>query len=285
MAVVSRETASNPSLEMLEAFASVGAQTFDLTLTDLQGQKIRFRKAMPLATLRQTLPSQVEDAVGQKQNVIVRPYAPRAVFIQLDDLNGHAIDRLKPVSFLALQTSPSNYQSWIAITDKHDEDFPRRLRKGAGADATASGATRVAGSLNFKEKYSPAFPRVEVAHVATGRVANKEALEKLGVVAPPEVASPPLLRVSPTRAGIRKWPSYQRCLAGAPPNHGNTGPDISRADFTWCMTALTWGWRTEETADKLMEISEKARENGELYALRTAQNAASAVERRRTAHR
>src|SRR6185295_8856166 len=68
MAVVSRETASNPSLEMLEAFASVGAQTFDLTLTDLQGQKIRFRKGMPLATLRQTLPSQVEDAVGQKQN-------------------------------------------------------------------------------------------------------------------------------------------------------------------------------------------------------------------------
>jgi hypothetical protein len=285
MAGESEETASNPALEMLEAFASVGAQTFDLTLTNLQGQKMRFRKSVPLDALRQTLPNQIEDATRQQQNVIVRPHSLRAVFIQLDDLNDQAVGRLKPVSFLSLKTSPGNYQSWIAITDKVDEDFPRRLRKGAGADASASGATRVAGSLNFKDKYSPAFPRVEVAHVAAGRVANKEELDKMGVVAPPEVASPPLLRVSPTRTGNRKWPSYQRCITGAPPNHGNTGPDVSRADFTWCMTALTWGWSTEETADKLMELSAKARENGELYALRTAQNAASAVERRRTVHR
>jgi hypothetical protein len=51
------------------------------------------------------------------------------------------------------------------------------------------------------------------------------------------------------------------------------------------MTALSRGWGTEETADKLMEMSAKARENGEIYAQRTAQNAASAAERRRTAHR
>jgi len=51
------------------------------------------------------------------------------------------------------------------------------------------------------------------------------------------------------------------------------------------MTAITWGWSIEETADKLMELSAKARENGEIYAHRTTQNAASAVERRKAAHR
>jgi hypothetical protein len=47
------------------------------------------------------------------------------------------------------------------------------------------------------------------------------------------------------------------------------------------MTALTWGWPIEDTAARLMEESAKARENGERYALMTAQNAAAAVERRK----
>jgi hypothetical protein len=32
------------------------------------------------------------------------------------------------------------------------------------------------------------------------------------------------------------------------------------ADFTWCMTAIDWGWPIKETAIKLPEVSEKARE-------------------------
>src|SRR6266851_4494357 len=60
-----------------------------------------------------------------------------------------------------------------------------------------------------------------------------------------------------------------------------SGPDISRADFTWCMTALDWDWSIEEVVERLMTLSSKARENGENYALLTAQNAAAAVQRRR----
>ena len=45
------------------------------------------------------------------------------------------------------------------------------------------------------------------------------------------------------------------------------------------MMALEWGFSIDETAGKLMEVSAKAKENGERYALRTAQNAAAAVER------
>jgi hypothetical protein len=45
------------------------------------------------------------------------------------------------------------------------------------------------------------------------------------------------------------------------------------------MTALDRGFSIDETAGKLMEVNAKAKENGERYALRTAQNAATAVER------
>jgi hypothetical protein len=46
------------------------------------------------------------------------------------------------------------------------------------------------------------------------------------------------------------------------------------------MTALSWGCTIEHTALRLTEESSKAQENGERYALLTAQNAAAAVERR-----
>ena len=51
---------------------------------------------------------------------------------------------------------------------------------------------------------------------------------------------------------------------------------ISKADFTFCMTAIDWGWSFEAAAERLMQKSAKAQENGERYALTTA----AAVERR-----
>ncbi len=48
----------------------------------------------------------------------------------------------------------------------------------------------------------------------------------------------------------------------------------------FCMTAIDWGWSIEDTAQRLMQESTKAQENGEGYALTTARNAAAAVERR-----
>jgi hypothetical protein len=186
---------------------------------------------------------------------------------------------VKPASFLVLCTSPGNYQAWVAVSDANS-DLARRLRKGASADLTASGATRVSGSVNFKEKYAPAFPRVETVHTSLGLVVTPAELEALGVVAPPEKAWPAAIRVLPRHSGVRAWPSYQRCVDHAPPAHGSGRPDISRADFTFCLLAIDWGWSVEETASRLLQESTKARENGEPYALRTARNAAAAVEGR-----
>jgi hypothetical protein len=68
---------------------------------------------------------------------------------------------------------------------------------------------------------------------------------------------------------------------GAPLNSEETGPGISRADFVFCMTAISWGWSVDDTAARLMEESTKAQTSGKAYADLTARNAALAVERRR----
>jgi hypothetical protein len=280
-----RETrAGGLALGMLDAFASVGALRFDITFTDAAGEKVGFRGNRSLDQLRHAMPEILQAADERKHNVIVRPRSSGATLIQLDDLGEDVAARLRPVSFLVQRTSPRNYQAWIAVADG-DADFAKRLRKGAGADPTASGATRVSGSLNFKEKYAPAFPRVETVHASPGRVVMRAELESLGIVAPQEKTGPAAVRFDRRRPDAKGWPSYQRCVAGAPPARDGDRPDISRADFTFALLAIDWGWSVEETAARLLQESSKAQENGEAYALRTARNAAAAIERRRSQQR
>ncbi len=264
--------------DMLDAFASVGAQRVDVTWTSQAGERQRFRRGVPIATLTGALRSTLEQATRQSWNVIIRP-APPPVFLQLDDLDATSIDRVKPLAFLTLDTSPGNHQAWLALAGQPDPDFARRVRKGIGADPTASGATRIAGSLNFKDRYAPDFPRVRIGHVACKRMTTSAELERLGLVAPPEPVRPPRPAAYMPQ-GERRWPDYQRCLDGAPLNHAKTGPDQSRADFTWCMVAADWGWSIEDVARRLMEESAKAQENGDGYASLTARKAADAAARR-----
>jgi hypothetical protein len=269
------------AMEMLDAFASVGAERFDLTITDAASEGVAFRGNRSLSQLQPVIPEILEAAAERRHNVIVRPRSAGATLIQLDDLGEAAVDRLRPVSFLILRTSPGNCQAWVAVADG-DAEFARQLRKGAGADLTAFCATRVSGSLNFKDKYAPAFPRVETVHASPGRVVTRAGLESLGVVTPPEKTDPAASRHSRRRADTEGWPSYQQCVDKAPSRRDGNGPDISRADFAFCLLAIDWGRDVEKTAAQLLQESTKAQENGEAYALRTARNAAAAIERRGT---
>jgi len=235
------------------------------------------------------------NAPRQQNNIIIRPHnPPGVVVVQLDDLDRTKADRVAAHAFMVIRTSAGkdgtgNYQAWVALNDAPPEkeaakDFARRLRKGAGADRTASGATRIAGSLNFKNKYAPAFPRVEITRTNPGYVTSCAALDQAGLVAPREDVRPPQTAytrpLTPSgRQSRKKWPSYAFCVQHAPMSHGEDRPDISRADFTWCRTAIEWGWGIHDTASRLMELSSKARENGERYAILTATNAAASVER------
>jgi predicted flavoprotein YhiN len=64
-------------------------------------------------------------------------------------------------------------------------------------------------------------------------------------------------------------------------NNGKTGPDISRADYFWCLMAAQRGHPIEEIAARLMQVSSKAKENGEQCARVTAENATVSANRGR----
>jgi hypothetical protein len=272
------------SLELLKAFASVGVKAFAVTLTDLEGKKLPkgYYSHYSLDQLRHTMGPMLRAATARQHNVIVRPgKSERIELVQLDDLAEPDLRRLGPVSLVVLRTSPGNGQSWVAVEDA-TPDFARRLRQGTGADASASGATRIPGSRNFKAKYAPHFPTIEILACYPGKVMPRAELESRELVAPLEAVQLAVSGVSLIPADRRKWPSYQRCVAHAPPVQGGEHrPDISKADFVWCMTALDWGWSMAATAARLMQESRKAQENGERYVLLTVQNAAAAVARRR----
>src|SRR5208282_4827587 len=142
-----------------------------------------------------------------------------------------------------------------------------------------TGATRIAGSFNFKEKYAPDFPRVTIREVRSGRKVTTAELEQLGLVAAPEEFAPFVPAPSSGRPG--RWPSYQKALDRAPLNREGTGPDRSNADLRFCMLAITWGFGIKETAAQLMEESAKAQQKGRGYADMIADTAARFVTERR----
>lgn len=265
--------------QMLDLFASLGVHTFDLTRTDMDGQKRGYRAAQGLEALRHWMPSLMRSAMQCRHNLIVRPKGARAELVQLDDLRGTMLERVRNTAFLILTTSAGNHQAWVAVREC-GPDFARRLRQGSGADPSASGATRVAGTVNFKRQYTPDFPTVQILEATPQRIVTRGELEAAGLVAAPD----PIPVIRPVRAcpswRAKAWPSYERCLQNAPPTRQSDRPDVSRADFTFCLLAIDWGWSIEETCEHLLEKSSKARENGEGYARLTAQRAAAAVDRR-----
>lgn len=244
---------------MIAAFESVGVTAFDITLKNLEGEKTGFQSNRSVAEIRRTVGNRLEAAAAAKLNFIIRP-RPDAKLIQLDDLDREKAAKVAPHSFLMFETSPNNFQAWLSLDSQVKPEFARRVKRGAGADVSASGATRLAGSHTLKEKYAPNFPRVQITHSAAGRVTTPAALELAGLVAPEETPLAPrrVSREAP-RSSPRRWPDYSRNLAAAPRDREGK-PDRSNADYVWCMTAVDWGWSVDATAARLCEISEKAQE-------------------------
>jgi hypothetical protein len=265
------------ALRMLDVFASVGVRRFDIEHIDIDQQHRGFRRAQTLEQARESMPFLVDSAAQRHNNVIVRPHADDATLIQLDDLPAAALDRVRPVAFLIVTTSPGNFQAWLAVrggSASDDADLRRRVKKAAGADPSASGAVRVAGTVNFKRKYEPDFPTVAIEQAQPGKTVTPAELDALGLIAAPD---PPRQATVFRNSKGDTWPSYEQCLEAAPRNHGGDAPDVSRADFTFALIASDWGHPPEQVAARLMEHSTKARENGQRYADLTAGKAAAIV--------
>ena len=264
---------------MLDLFEGLGVHSFSLTFTDDTGRKVAFRRNRSAELLRSELPCLLFTSCEKRLNVIVRPIAARRLsLIQLDDLSASQLDRVRRFSFLILETSSENFQAWIAVTDASPETI-RRVKKAAGADLNASGATRLAGSYNFKSKYAPNYPRVRLHSIAPLHAVTVGELDRAGLISCEE-HTPRARRHPPTdrrRHRLPVWPSYARCLADASGAKNHEGKDRSAADFNFCLISIDRGWSVESTANQLMVESEKAKSTGYSYALFTAKRAASVV--------
>lgn len=247
---------------MLDTFTSVGADTFVVTKTDIL-QAVRWGKPYSAAELRERLPAMLRTAAIRRpckisdtgtilagENLIIRPTGPGVAFIQLDDLNADQLDRVRPAAFIIHATSPGSHQAWIAVSGLPEgkeafKEFMRRVRKAVGGnDKSASHATRVAGTENFKTKYAPHFPTVTILETHPGRVMTAQELESLALVAAPEPVKATTLafprRSQDSSERTRQWPSYEKSLAGAPLK-ADGSPDRSKADYWWCYLALPVG--------------------------------------------
>lgn len=290
---------------MLETFASCGAESFVITKTSLEWpghKKAKWGKTYSLEELRPKLQGMVRTAgrrgeevlpdgrkVWAGENLIMRPFGRNVAFVQLDDLVPEQLEKVRDAACIIHATSPGNYQAWIAVRGAPEgkeqfKEFTRRVRKTVGGnDKSASHATRVAGTENFKLKYAPNYPTVTIVETHPGRVMRPEQLESRGLLsAAPErrkAADLKFTDLAPRRSGAEKhWPSYEESLARAGRNQAGTSPDRSTADFWWCYFALKEGFRREETEAKLVEVSERAEErvggSDKGYARITVENAA-----------
>lgn len=264
---------------MISAFESVGAASFDLTLKDEQGKKVDFQRAITGNRLKSDLAELLQRCEEAHINVIVRPRLSGADrLVQLDDIESSALERVKDLSLFIIETSPSNYQVWVAVENANDL-ICRQLKRALGADDSASGATRIAGSINFKPEYSPDYPTVKIIQINPSRVVGAGDLARSGLLADIPARHAPIPQVPRRSRVARSFPSYKRSLKDAPLKSVSKGggPDRSWADFNFCLLALDRGHTTEAVAERLMVESERAREKGYQYALTTAQRAADVV--------
>jgi hypothetical protein len=201
------------------------------------------------------------------------------------------MERLKPFAFLIKETSPGNYQVWLALSksfagadgkiNEEGKAIRKRLLKkfeerGEFANGGAYGSTRLPGTLNIKEKYQPSFPLIRLTHVAMGRIVTPEELEAEGFLADAP-AVPALTLVESSRYSNSKlpteWPDYHYFVSRAPLKEDGQ-PNLSRADESFAVRCLSLGHPSYSVISRLQSVRDKAARRHD-YAERTVRAAES----------
>lgn len=271
---------------MLTALHKGGADRFDLTLKDVRGEKVSFQRSVSVHSLRKRVEGLLEEAERKTLSVIIRPHSSTTVFVQLDDLTPEDATFIGPHACCVIETSPDNFQAFIALvgpSSKAETDAVRRsLIKHFHADAGASGAARLAGSLNVKEKHrrpDGSFPRVQIITVNHGLILTPSDLMARGLLQ--DLSVPPLRPLpSAPKKRRRRAPIYARAVSAVRLKEDGE-VDRSAVDFHYAVVCFDWGFSYEDTVRLLRSNSPKAAERNDDYAERTAANALQAFEERR----
>jgi len=234
-------------------FESVGVISFDVSILDGSKKLRSYYGRVPVDGLRRMMPSLLHRCEKDMLNLIIRPRvgADRRL-IQLDDLNHAAVEKLREFAFRIIETSLGNYQVWLCVLGGHEET-EKRLKKVAGADVGATGATRLAGLMNVKEQRrgpDRSYPRVRLIDSEARVVSVKEIAGVLGSDEMPPCVS------TPERRSRLPMPDYQEFVNRA--RLSSTGKiDRSMIDYSWAATALSRGHSVEDVTLELDRVSLK----------------------------
>jgi hypothetical protein len=290
---------SNPADEAtraVEAFESVGCKMFKAVFVGIypiagEAEKLGSEPkqngaSITGAEIKLRLPQYIKCNQEQNHNVALRAWG---AIIQVDDCTAEIMERLKPFAFLITETSPGNYQVWLAlpksftgadgkISEQGKALRTRLLKKfeenKEPANGGAYGSTRLPGTLNIKEKYQGSFPQIRVVYVAPSRIVAPEELEQAGLLA--DAPASPVLRLaeSPRYTNSKLptgWPDYQIYVSRAPLKEDGQ-PNLSRADESFAVRCLSLGHPSHSVITRLQSVRDKAARRHD-YAERTVRAA------------
>jgi len=251
----------------------------DSTLTN--GRRTQKAIRMPFGDRRGVLFFQLDDIGDRDQDGSKIQHS--------DDRTREIVERLRPATLFTIRTSPKSLQLWIAIrkaefTSEADRiAYRARLVAGCNADVPASCATRIPGSVNYKQKYGEdhgedygiEYPVVRCDYMAHETIASRSVLEFLGVLAAPNAVPETTkqrveisARCSVVHAPRWPWkdqeperyPSYKIALQNAP-RRSDGLPDGSKADISWAWRAINRAqWTLDDAFAYLLQESIRASE-------------------------
>jgi hypothetical protein len=263
---------------MLAAFESVGVKSCDVTErrenpVATEAQTTFTRRKKTAAICDRLLPAWMQFTPFSPVSNI-RPHLPRSsrtALVQLDDLTEATVERVSSFACCATETSPNNFQAFVAVADGAvDYD---RLRQGliaaTGADRGATGATRLAGTFNAKpihKRDDGTYPQVHLVFSNPYKIVPVADLESAGVLlqTPIPSAAPHLIAGRAANRPMRRLPSYTKALA-AIQSKNDGEPDRSAADLLFAVTCLRWHppLTPHQIAALLIKNSDKARERAD----------------------
>jgi hypothetical protein len=289
-------TPTEQATRAAEAFESVGCDSFKAVFVGIYpitGESERLGSepkqkgaSLTAAEFKSRIPEYIKRNQQQGHNVAVRAWG---AFIQVDDCSAEIMERLQPFAFFIEETSPGNYQVWLALSksfvgadgkiNEEGKAIRKRLLKkfeerGEFANGGAYGSTRLPGTLNIKEKYQPSFPLIRLTHVAMGRIVTPEELDAEGLLADVP-AAPVITLVESSRYANSKlpteWPDYHYYVSRAPLKEDGQ-PNLSRADESFAVRCLSLGHPSHSVISKLQSVRDKAARRHD-YAERTVRAA------------
>jgi hypothetical protein len=280
----------------VEAFESVGCDKFKAVFVGiypLTGEAERFGsepkqkgESITGAQIKLRLPQYIKRNRAQGHNVALRAWG---AIIQVDDCTAQIMEHLKPFAFLITETSPGNYQVWLALPkpfigadgkiSAEGKALRTRLMKkfqenGEPANGGAYGSTRLPGTLNIKEKYQGSFPQIHVVYVAMGRIVTPEELEQAGLLADAPAVPALTLVESPRYSNSKlptEWPDYQYYVSRAPAKEDGQ-PNLNSADESFVVRCLALGHPRYSVGAKLRSLRDKAANRAD-YVERTLDSA------------